>query len=108
PIVREEDGVAMSSRNKYLTPEQRKSATSLYRALKQGRKLIKSGERRADKIRVEMKNIIQREEPATIDYVEVADPETLQPLEKVGDNVLLALAVFIGDTRLIDNMQLEL
>lgn len=108
PIVREEEGLAMSSRNEYLNEEERKSATVLYRSLNRGRKLIKQGEREANKVKEVMVNMIQQEEPATTDYVSVADPETLEPVEIIEDSVLLAEAVFIGDTRLIDNVLIDL
>ncbi|MDI3547987.1 MAG: pantoate--beta-alanine ligase [Halanaerobiales bacterium] len=107
PIVREEDGLAMSSRNKYLNSKERKAATVLFKALEKGKEMILEGERDADKVREEMAGLINQEPLARIDYVAVVDPEGLQDLKKIGDRVLLALAVFIGNTRLIDNCFIE-
>jgi len=107
PTVREEDGLALSSRNKYLTPEERRQALSLYRALKLGEELIRRGERRADKVREAMTKEILSQPLARIDYVSVNDAETLKPLEEISGKVLLAVAVWIGSTRLIDNVVVE-
>ncbi len=106
PIVREPDGLAMSSRNTYLNPEERKAATCLYRSLKRAVELYEAGERDAAKIREEVVKVIEAEPLAKIDYVEVVDPETFRPVEKVGKGTLVALAVFVGPARLIDNVQL--
>ena len=103
PIVREPDGLAMSSRNDYLTPPQRKAATVLYRALTAGLALLDRGERDADALRGEMAQIIAAERLATADYVSVAHPDTLQELEQVGERAVLSMAVFVGQARLIDN-----
>ncbi len=108
PIVREEDGLAMSSRNEYLNEEEREAATVLYRSLNKGRELIEQGERDAEKVKKVMVDMIKQEEPATIDYVSIADPENLAPIETIEGSVLLAEAVFIGDTRLIDNQLVDL
>ncbi|MGI9861063.1 pantoate--beta-alanine ligase [Moorella naiadis] len=107
PIVREADGLAMSSRNKYLTPEQRRSALALYRALNLGAGIIKSGERRAAAVRKAMETEITAQPQTRIDYIAVSDADTLQPLEEIAGRVLLALAVWVGNTRLIDNLILE-
>lgn len=107
PTVREEDGLALSSRNKYLTPEERRQALSLYRALKLGEELIRRGERQADKVREAMTKEILSQPLARIDYVSVNDAETLKPLEEISGKVLLAVAVWIGSTRLIDNVVVE-
>lgn len=108
PTVREEDGLAMSSRNKYLSPEERKKATNIYRSLQRAKELILLGEKRAEKIKREVRGIL---EPAVdrIDYVEVVDPETLESLEIIPETgrVVVALAVFIGNARLIDNVIVE-
>lgn len=104
PTVREPDGLAMSSRNVYLAPHERTAALSLYRALSTGEKLIRSGERDLKKVKDEMKGIILREKDTLIDYVEIADPETLQPLSRASDKMVLLVAVRIGRTRLIDNI----
>lgn len=107
PTVREEDGLALSSRNKYLTPEERQQALSLYRALKLGEGLIRQGERRAAKVREAMVKEILSQPLARIDYVSINDAETLKPLEEISGRVLLAVAVWIGSTRLIDNLVVE-
>ena len=106
PIVREPDGLAMSSRNTYLNPEERKAATCLYRSLKRAVELFESGERSARRIREEVVKVIEAEPLAKIDYVEVVDPETFRPVEQVEKGTLVALAVFVGPARLIDNVQL--
>jgi len=106
PIVREEDGLAMSSRNEYLSAEERKQATVLCRSLMEAKKLIGSGVREPDKIKERMKEIIESAQESRIDYVSIVSGETLDDVEEVRGNVLIALAVFIGKTRLIDNLQL--
>jgi len=105
PIVREPDGLAMSSRNYYLSSEERKEALSLNKALKCGRSMVKAGSSIPDVIS-EMERIIRREPQAKVDYIKIIDPETLVDVEKVkpGGKVLIALAVWIGKSRLIDNM----
>ncbi len=104
PTVREKDGLAMSSRNKYLTPEQRRAATVLYRALNQAKDAWTNGERNGRALRQIMRQTINAEPLARLDYVSAADPATLQELEKVKEEVLLSTAVFFGKTRLIDNV----
>lgn len=108
PIVREENGLALSSRNEYLTREGRKQATVLYRSLVEAKRLIDSGERKATAIKQRMKELIQSAEQARIDYVSIVSSETLDDVEELRGNILIALAVFIGDTRLIDNLELSL
>ncbi len=103
PIVREKDSLAMSSRNKYLNPEERKEALCLRRALLRAEELVKGGERSVSAIIAEMRTMIEKEPRARIDYIEIRDGETLEPVERVGEGTLIALAVFIGKTRLIDN-----
>lgn len=107
PIVREEDGLAMSSRNSYLSPEERKSATVLSRSLFDARERIFQGERSGKSIREMIINRISSQICTKIDYVEVVNGETLEPLENIEGNVLIAVAVKIGRTRLIDNVKLE-
>ncbi|WP_406678643.1 pantoate--beta-alanine ligase [Moorella sp. ACPs] len=107
PTVREPDGLALSSRNKYLSPGERQAALSLYRALNIGADLIRSGERRAAVVREAMAQEILSWPGTRIDYVAVNDAETLEPLDEIRGQVLLALAVWVGNTRLIDNMTLE-
>ena len=106
PIVREPDGLAMSSRNTYLSKEERKAALCLYKSLKKAVELFQSGERDAEKIKQEITKIIQSEPLANIDYVEIVDPENFLPVERVEEGTLVALAVKIGVARLIDNVQL--
>lgn len=103
PIVREADGLAMSSRNVYLSPEQRQAATVLYRTLTAVAQTYAAGEQTADRLRHQMQQSIAAEPLARLDYVSVADPLTLQELTQVENRVLFSLAVFFGKTRLIDN-----
>ncbi len=107
PTVREPDGLAMSSRNTYLNPEQRQAAIVLYQALSLAQQLWSQGERDAQKLRQEMIALIQKQPLATIDYVSLADTETLEELDEVKPPALVSLAVIIGKTRLIDNVVLE-
>jgi len=107
PTVREPDGLAMSSRNTYLSKEERQAAVVLWKALCLARGQWSTGERDAAVLRREMISLIEREPFANIDYVSVADPETLQEMDTVGDRALVSLAVRIGKTRLIDNTILE-
>lgn len=106
PTVREPDGLAMSSRTSYLSTEERQAATVLYRALTLAQKLWSRGEGDAGRIRQEMLTLLQKEPLATIDYVSIADPETLDELNRVKSPALVSLAVSIGNTRLIDNIML--
>ena len=104
PTVREPDGLATSSRNAYLNPEERKAATVLYRSLCLAQELYSKSEKDAEKIRQQMRELINKEPLAKIDYVSIADPETLEEMEKVRTPALVSLAVRIGKTRLIDNV----
>lgn len=104
PTVREADGLALSSRNKYLTPPQRQAATVLSRALRHGLELLDEGERSGHILHRAMQGIIEAEPLARLDYASVAHPLTLQELDKVENMAVLSTAVFIGKTRLIDNM----
>ncbi len=107
PTVREPDGLAMSSRNTYLSPEQRQAAVVLYQALNLAQQLWSQGEKDAEKLRQEMTGLIQKQPLATIDYVSVANTETLDELDEVKPPALVSMAVKIGKTRLIDNVVLE-
>jgi len=107
PTVREPDGLAMSSRNTYLNPEERRAAVVLYQALSLAQKLWSQGEIDADRLREEMIKLIQKQPLANIDYVSVANAETLDELDTVIPPALVSLAVKIGRTRLIDNVVLE-
>jgi pantoate--beta-alanine ligase len=106
PIVREPDGLAMSSRNVYLTPEQRHAAPVLHRALLTAEAAFVRGERSGEKLRQAMKDVLNDEPLAQVQYVSCADHETLQELEQVSGKALLSMAVFFGKTRLIDNLVL--
>lgn len=103
PTVREADGLAKSSRNTYLSEEERQQAAVLYQSLRHAEKAIVSGERDVKTIREEMVRMISQQPLAQIDYVEFVDWELLQPLEKLEKPALVALAVNFGNTRLIDN-----
>ncbi|HSK65788.1 MAG TPA: pantoate--beta-alanine ligase [Anaerolineales bacterium] len=107
PIVRESDGLAMSSRNVYLDPEQRKAATVLYKSLSAAKDAYESGERDAEKLRQVMKEVLASEPLAEVQYVSCADYDTLEELSEIKGKALLSMAVFIGKTRLIDNFVLE-
>ena len=102
---REPDGLALSSRNAYLSPEQRAKATCIFQALTAGKKMIESGERSAAAIAARMREIIMASGViASVDYVSVVEPDELQPVEEIRGQVLLAVAARIGATRLIDNV----
>ena len=106
PTVREADGLAMSSRNDYLSPEQRAAATVLHQALELAEHLWTAGERDAFRLRQETASVIRHQPLAEIDYISVADPETLQELDTIADSALLSMAVRFGKTRLLDNVVL--
>ena len=107
PTVRDSDGLATSTRNAYLNHKERQAATVLYKALTLAQGLWSQGERDAEHIRQQMRALIQKEPLATIDYVSIAEPETLEEMDKVKTPALVSLAVKIGSTRLIDNIVLE-
>ena len=106
PIVRESDGLAKSSRNTYLSSEERKAATILYKAIQEGKQAIKCGVS-ADTIINTMTNIVDTEPLAKIDYISVVDANTMQPVQEITSPVLVAMAVYIGSTRLIDNFSFD-
>lgn len=106
PIIREQDGLAKSSRNTYLNCEERKAALCLSKAVKKGQEIIKPG-MDAEDILKEMRAVIEAEPLAKIDYVSMVDALTMQPVKKVDKDVLTAMAVYIGKTRLIDNFSYE-
>jgi pantoate--beta-alanine ligase len=106
PTVREADGLALSSRNQYLNSEERAEATVLYRAMTRVKELAERGEHSVTKLIDAARDVISPAELARIDYITIVDTENLEPLEKLRPNVLIALAVFIGKTRLIDNLRL--
>lgn len=105
--VREPDGLAMSSRNEYLNPSERKQATALYKSLCRAKEMVEQGERNCQKIIDEMKKIIETQPSAKIDYISVVSLDGLKPLSEIQlGNTLIALAVFVGPARLIDNIRL--
>ena len=107
PIVREADGLATSSRNAYLSAEERRAATSLYRALDQARREIERGERAAAPLVAAIRGVLEAEPLASVDYAEMVDAETFEPVARLAGSCLALLAVFVGSTRLIDNMLIE-
>jgi len=106
PIIRELDGLAMSSRNSYLNERERHAALCLFRGLNTARDAFQKGEKHADKIREIVANVVNEEQLAELQYVSCAHPETLEELEGEIESCLLSMAVFIGRTRLIDNIVL--
>ncbi len=107
PTVRESDGLAMSSRNIYLNPQERQAAAVLFKALTLARNLWEKGDRNAERIRQEMTSLISKEPLAKIEYVSIANAQTLEELSEIDRPALASLAVRIGKTRLIDNMVLK-
>ena len=108
PIIREQDGLALSSRNSYLSAEERKDALSLNSALQTAAKLIWDGELDAQKLKAEMRGIIEPKNSIRIDYISIIHPDTLEDLTVIEDRALIALAVFVGKTKLIDNQYIEI
>jgi len=106
PTQREPDGLAMSSRNIYLNPQERQAAVVLWRSMNLAQGLWQKGERDAEKIRHEMVALIKKEPLARIDYVSIADPKTLDELSQIEGSALVSMAVYVGKTRLIDNLTL--
>ncbi|MEE8201763.1 MAG: pantoate--beta-alanine ligase [Candidatus Acidoferrales bacterium] len=107
PIVREPDGLALSSRNYYLNGEERRAARVLYRSLCRARELIEKGERRTEAIVREIRQLIDREPHTRLDYVAVVHADTLEPVARVAGATLIPLAVWIGRARLLDNLLIE-
>jgi pantoate--beta-alanine ligase len=107
PIARETDGLALSSRNTYLNPEERQAATVLSRSLAKAEEAYQEGERRAEEIRQIMADTINAEPLARLQYVSCADRNTLLELDTITNGALLSMAVYVGKTRLIDNRILE-
>lgn len=104
PIIREEDGLAKSSRNTYLNKEERKAAIILRKSILKGKEFMDNGEKNVEKIRKVIVDSINSEPLAKIDYVEIIDFDTFDRIEKLSKNTLIAMAVYIGKTRLIDNL----
>jgi len=107
PIVREADGLAMSSRNTYLSPDERQAALVLSRSLKAGKAAFEAGERNAQNLKQVVLSVLEAEPLARVQYVSCADPNTLQELSDTFEQVLISMAVYVGKTRLIDNMVLK-
>ena len=103
PIIREEDGLAKSSRNTYLSPEERKAAVILHKGLTRGEEMVRAGEKNAEAVKKAIRDIIESEPLAKIDYVEIVDFASIQEKEEIEGSILAAVAVYIGKTRLIDN-----
>ena len=108
PTLREPDGLAMSSRNSYLTSGQRMQATSIYRALTAARERILAGECDPVVVQLTCRKILDDAGPHRVDYISVVDPEFLQPVDRIAGPVLVAMAIHIGATRLIDNLRVDL
>jgi pantoate--beta-alanine ligase len=107
PIVREKDGLALSSRNAYLDPPQRKQATVLYRSLMRVQTLADTGERSAARLIENGKQVIAKEAGVRLDYLEIVNRDTLEPVDDISRGALVAVAAFVGSTRLIDNLVLH-
>ena len=107
PIIREEDGLAKSSRNTYLSPEERKAALVLSRSVFLGKAMAEQGEKDADRIKAAMTAEIESEPLAKIDYVKIVDLKTMQQVKTINGGILAAIAVYIGKTRLIDNFMIS-
>ena len=108
PIIRESDGLAMSSRNTYLSDAERKDALSLNNSLFKAQDMVQKGEKSTEVLHNFIKNKISEKKHTRIDYISIVHPETLQPLDLIKDKALIALAVFVGKTRLIDNVLIEI
>jgi pantoate--beta-alanine ligase len=104
PIFRERDGLAMSSRNRRLTPEGRRIAPTLYRALKAGRSMVESGTTEVEKVLEKIKMVVRRERKIKLQYLEAVDPKNLLPVKKLKAGTLIALAAYLDNVRLIDNI----
>ncbi|MFW2501961.1 pantoate--beta-alanine ligase [Clostridium diolis] len=108
PIIREEDGLAKSSRNTYLSKDERKAALVLSRSLEIAKDALRKGERNANNIKNSIKEVLNSEPLAKIDYVEIVDSDSLKSVEIIERNVLIPIAIYIGKTRLIDNFTFEI
>jgi pantoate--beta-alanine ligase len=107
PIVRESDGLAMSSRNAYLSAEERKWALVLHRSLMRVEELVRGGERNAARLIAAGKDEFARERDVRLDYFEIVEPDTLDPIRDISEGALVAVAAYVGSTRLIDNLLLN-
>jgi pantoate--beta-alanine ligase len=107
PIVREPDGLALSSRNVYLNPEERQAATVLYRALEDAKRELAAGVRDVLHLQAALRRKLESERLAAVDYAEIVDAQSFEPITRIGKACYVLLAVFIGKTRLIDNLYVE-
>ena len=107
PTVREQSGLAVSSRNQYLTAQQRKDAANIYKSLQKCRDMIESGQKQTETILVEMRKILQKVPAIQIEYISIVNAETLEDIDKISGQILAAVAVKIASTRLIDNILLD-
>ena len=107
PIMREPDGLALSSRNVYLSPQEREQAPLLYQSLLKAKEHIEKGERDAGRIRKVVEDVLKKATLARVDYIEIVDTRDLKPLQTLQGEVLIALAVYFGNTRLIDNIMIN-
>lgn len=103
PVVRDEDGVALSSRNARLSPEEREAARAIPRALEQARRVVAEGQRHPDKVLAAARELLEAEPRLSVDYLELVDPEWLEPVTRIEGEILLLVAAYAGTTRLIDN-----
>jgi len=106
PTVREGDGLAMSSRNAYLSAEDRRAAAVIFRALSAAEHLVKSGVKEPEQVKNKVQAMLQEQKSLNIDYIQIVDPETLAPLTNILNSMVILVAVRLGNTRLIDNMQI--
>jgi pantoate--beta-alanine ligase len=104
PTVRESDGLALSSRNQRLTPEERLNAPAIYQALTEGRRMIENGEWQAEQVKTTLLNRLAGQPAFRVEYVDIVDPKTMQPVDSISGDVRIAAAVWVGSTRLIDNV----
>lgn len=107
PIVRDTDGLAMSSRNEYLTPREREIAPAIYKSLLIAKELVEEGERNSDVIISAIRDYLEEAGEFKIDYVQVVNPQTMEPIHQISNKALIAVAAFLGKTRLIDNIMVE-
>ncbi len=107
PTVREHDGLAMSSRNSYLNAVERRDAAAIYRALSEAEQLVRAGAREPDKVRKKMQAIFAETKDISVDYIQIADPETLAPLDAIEGKLVILVAIRLGRTRLIDNFMIS-
>jgi len=108
PVIREEDGLAMSSRNSYLSAEERSQAVQLYRSLEKARSMVEKGEKSSELIKKSAREFLKGFDMINIDYLEIVDSERLQPVVTIENDVYVAIAAFLGSTRLIDNIKVSI